>query len=88
LFQALAPTHQPQVDLAGTVDALRKGLAAMNFQDGDFRNSSFMRLRVLADLTSRGLLSKTLEWTDKHSVTTATAPTISGRAETASPVVQ
>jgi hypothetical protein len=66
LFQTLAPGHQPQADLVGTIDGLRKGLAAIRFHDPDFRNSSFMRLRVLADLTSRGLLSTTLEWTDKH----------------------
>jgi len=65
LFQALAPAHQPQADLAGTIEALTTGLTALHFHDQDFRNSSFMRLRVLADLMSRGLLSPTLEWTDK-----------------------
>jgi len=72
LFQSLAPAHQPQADLAGTIDALRNGLTAMHFHDQDFRNSSFMRLRVLADLMSRGLLSRTLEWADKHSAKDAT----------------
>jgi hypothetical protein len=85
LFQALAPLHQPQADLLGTVDALRKGLEAIDFQDRDFRNSSFMRLRVLADLTSRGLLSGSLEWTDKHPVSIAAARERSGRVETAAP---
>ena len=47
LFQSLAPAHQPQTDLVGTIDALRNGLAAIHFHDPDFRNSSFMRLRVL-----------------------------------------
>jgi nucleoside-diphosphate-sugar epimerase len=66
LFRALAPAHQPQADLLGTIDALRKGLAAIDFDDPNFRNSSFMRLRVLADLRSRGLLNETLEWTDRQ----------------------
>lgn len=85
-FQALAPAHQPQADLPGTVEALRKGLEAIDFHDQDFRNSSFMRLRVLADLTSRGLLSGTLEWTDKHPMSGVTASQRSRRLETASPV--
>jgi nucleoside-diphosphate-sugar epimerase len=87
LFQALAPAHQPQADLQGTVDGLRRGLQAIDFRDGDFRNSSFMRLRVLADLTSRGLLSEALEWTDKSQVNIVTAARSAGRAEAPSPVV-
>jgi len=67
LFKSLAPAHQPQSDLAGTIDALQKGLAAIHFKDQNFRDSSFMRLRVLADLTSMGLLTTKLEWTDKPS---------------------
>lgn len=66
LFQALAPEHQPQADLLGTLDALRQGLQAMHFRDQNFRDSSFMRLRVLTDLRSRNLLDGQLEWTDKH----------------------
>jgi len=67
LFRSLAPTHQPQSHLAGTIEGLRKGLTAIQFHDPDFRNSPFMRLRVLADLRSRGLLNETLEWADKRS---------------------
>jgi hypothetical protein len=67
LFETLAPSHRPQADLLGTVDVLRGGLEAIGFQDPDFRNSSFMRLQVLADLTSRGLLNAKLEWIDKPS---------------------
>ena len=51
MFRSLAPAHQPQAALLGTIDALRSGLAAMHFHDQDFRDSSFMRLRVLADLS-------------------------------------
>jgi hypothetical protein len=64
-FRSLAPRHQPQADLAGTIDGLRSGLEAIHFRDHDFRNSSFMRLRVIADLRARGVLSDTLEWTAK-----------------------
>jgi nucleoside-diphosphate-sugar epimerase len=86
LFQSMAPAHQPQADLVGTIGALRKGLAAIDFHDQDFRNSSFMRLRVLADLTARGLLSQTLEWTDKHPVGGAPDAERSGRLEAAAPL--
>jgi nucleoside-diphosphate-sugar epimerase len=66
LFRTLAPAHQPQARLLGTVDLLQKGLRSMDFKDQDFRSSSFMRLQVLADLVLRGMLNSTLEWTDKH----------------------
>jgi nucleoside-diphosphate-sugar epimerase len=87
LFKSLAPAHQPQANLPGTIDALRRGLEAMHFADRDFRNSSFMRLRVLADLTSRGLLSPSLEWTDRHPRAVVAADVSHDRLATASPLV-
>jgi nucleoside-diphosphate-sugar epimerase len=65
LFRTLAPHHQPQMSLLGTIEGLRNGLAAMYFDDQNFRSSSLMRLRVLTDLRSRGLLTESLHWTDK-----------------------
>ena len=65
LFRTLAPRHQPEADLIGTVEALRQGLENMHFSDPDFRDSPFIRLRVLADLERRQLLSPTLEWMDR-----------------------
>jgi nucleoside-diphosphate-sugar epimerase len=62
LFRELAPNHQPEFDLAMTIRELEEGLSAMGFKDGDFRNSRFMRLKVLAELRERGLLSERLEW--------------------------
>jgi nucleoside-diphosphate-sugar epimerase len=64
LFRTIAPYHQPQCDLQGTIVALREGLAHMRFNDADFRNSAFIRLHVLADLERRHLLGPTLEWLD------------------------
>jgi nucleoside-diphosphate-sugar epimerase len=63
LFSTLAPGHQPQATLTGTIEGLRDGLQAMGFADSDFRNSQWIRLRVLADLEKRGLLSPALTWT-------------------------
>lgn len=65
LFQSLAPRHTPQRALRQTVEELRRGLEAMGFDNAEFRESSFMRLRVLADLRARGLLDEALGWTNK-----------------------
>ena len=62
LFRKLAPEHQPKVDIITTIKELKSGLEAIGFNDSNFRNSRFIRLRVLADLQDRGLLNDKLEW--------------------------
>jgi nucleoside-diphosphate-sugar epimerase len=62
LFKKLAPAHQPQVDILSTVKELREGLEAMGFIDSNFRQSRFMRLKVLTDLQQRGLIDDRLAW--------------------------
>jgi nucleoside-diphosphate-sugar epimerase len=62
LFRQLAPHHQPKMDLRSTILELKSGLVAMNFTDPNFRNSSFMRLKVLTELRQRNLLSSELRW--------------------------
>jgi len=54
LFRALAPEHQPQATLAGTIGRLRDGLAAMAFADADFRQGPQIRLQVLAGQMAAG----------------------------------
>ena len=61
-FKALAPNHQPQVDLAQSIRELREGLEAMGFNNTDFRNSQFMRLKVLNAHMEKNLLGKNLRW--------------------------
>jgi nucleoside-diphosphate-sugar epimerase len=61
-FKRLAPDHQPEVDLITSIKELKNGLEEMGFKDADFRNSQYMRLRVLTDLRHRGYLSDNLEW--------------------------
>ncbi|MGE5238820.1 MAG: NAD-dependent epimerase/dehydratase family protein [Chloroflexota bacterium] len=63
LFRSLAPHAYPVYDIERTVADLRDGLLAMGFNDQDFRNSRFMRLKVLEGLRSRGLLDEQLHWT-------------------------
>lgn len=65
LFKKLAPNHQPQVDLAQAVNELKEGLAGMRFKDDNFRQSTFMRLKVLTQLREQGVLSEALEWKGK-----------------------
>ena len=62
LFKKLAPDHQPQYDLAATIKELKKGLELINFNDPNFHNSRFIRLKVLSDLRDRRLLDEKLQW--------------------------
>ena len=62
LFKRLAPNYQPEVDLITTIKELQSGLEAMKFMDEDFRNSQYMRLKVLTHLRNKGLLTEKLEW--------------------------
>jgi nucleoside-diphosphate-sugar epimerase len=62
LFKKLAPDHQPRVDLPAAIIGLRDGLQGMDFKDENFRNSQFMRLKVLTHLRESNLLSETLQW--------------------------
>lgn len=62
LYKKLAPKHQPQSDLKETIRELSESLQAMNFQNENFRESRYMRLKVLAHLRETGLLNETLTW--------------------------
>ena len=62
LFKRLAPNHQPQVDLNTSILELRDGLTSIAFNDSNFRNSRYMRLKVLTDLREKGLLNDQLQW--------------------------
>jgi nucleoside-diphosphate-sugar epimerase len=62
LFEQLAPNHQPQFDLAATIQDLIEGLRAMNFSDANFRASTMMRLKVLTTLMEGNNLDGKLNW--------------------------
>jgi nucleoside-diphosphate-sugar epimerase len=62
LFKKLAPDYQPLLDLPTTIVELKEGLEGMNFQDENFRNSRFMRLKVLTHLRQTNLLTQNLQW--------------------------
>jgi len=64
LFKKLAPDYQPKCDIITTVKELKEGLEAMHFNDENFRESKYMRLKVLTHLMGKGLLNGKLEWED------------------------
>lgn len=61
-FLKLAPDYQPSMDLMTAIADLKNGLEAIQFDDKNFRNSRFIRLNMLKELASVGLLSENLEW--------------------------
>ena len=62
LYRKLAPQHQPRLDLNSTVQQLSEGLTAMRFRDENFRQSAFMRLKVLREHLDEGRLNERLRW--------------------------
>jgi nucleoside-diphosphate-sugar epimerase len=62
-FRKLAPSHQPQIDLATAIRGIQRGLETIGFADENFRSSRFVRLHVLNEHRRRGLLTDELEWT-------------------------
>jgi len=62
LYKRLAPDHQPLCDLESTISEIKENLAAMEFNDPNFRESQFIRLKVLARLLANGLINDNLEW--------------------------
>ena len=73
LFRRLAPRHQPKVDLVGAIQGLKEGLKRMGFADGNFRNSQFMRLKVLTQLRELGVLDEQLRWSQRQTALSGTA---------------
>jgi nucleoside-diphosphate-sugar epimerase len=63
LFSELAPDHQPVVDIDQAILELKQGLEGMNFADSNFRESNFMRLKMLESHIRNGTLSSELTWT-------------------------
>ena len=68
MYKNLAPEHQPQIELSRSIAELKEGLESMEFKDEDFRNSKYIRLKVLSMHRNNGLLSDQLQWTKKSSL--------------------
>jgi len=66
LFESLASNHQPEYDLYTTISGLKDGLISMGFLDQNFRNSKYIRLKVLENLINAGTVTEQLGWKFKH----------------------
>ncbi len=62
LFKKLAPNHQPISTLDFSIKELYQGLDLIKFEDKNFRNSHFMRLKVLEDLMRKEYIDINLRW--------------------------
>jgi nucleoside-diphosphate-sugar epimerase len=62
LFESLAKAYQPNVTLSQSINMLATGLRSMGFADRDFRNSAYIRLKLLEAHISAGRLSPDLRW--------------------------
>jgi UDP-glucose 4-epimerase len=62
LYGVLAPDYQPVVSLDQSIHNLIFGLRRMNFNNGDFRSSELIRLKVLEDHIASRRLNNNLEW--------------------------
>ena len=61
-FKSIAPKYQPQNELKDTIAELKNGLEKMCFNNSDFRNSMFMRLKILKSYIENNLLDSNLRW--------------------------
>lgn len=61
-YRNMAPDHQPLMTLENTILEIKEGLEAMKFSDADFRQSQYMRLKVLEAHLKSGRLTPDLTW--------------------------
>jgi nucleoside-diphosphate-sugar epimerase len=64
LFESLAKNFQPKVTLRQSINMLAKGLRSMGFADPDFRNSPYIRLKLLEAHINAGRLTPDLRWSE------------------------
>jgi nucleoside-diphosphate-sugar epimerase len=62
LYARLAPEHQPEVSIAGSIGMLKSGLEGLGFSDAEFRGSQLMRLQVLDRHIAEGRITADLRW--------------------------
>lgn len=62
LFTSLAKDHQPKITLPQSIAMLNNGLRSMGFSDTDFRNSPYVRLKLLEAHIAAGRLTQDLRW--------------------------
>ena len=60
LYKKLAPNHQPVYNLESSITNLISGLKGIDFQISNFRNSEFMRLNIIDQLSKEGIIDEQL----------------------------
>ncbi len=60
LFEKLAYSYQPQVNLTEAVKDLSKGLSAIHFNDVNFRQSNLVRLKRIQSLVENSIIDENL----------------------------
>jgi hypothetical protein len=81
LYSALAPRHQPSLDLFESIERLKSGLEAVRLDDAGFR-ALLTRLHVLSSLVQNGELTSDLRWqTGPDAALSAAAPARPGRID-------
>ena len=66
MFERLAPDYQPTYGLESAIKELEEGLMEMGFNTPDFRDTWFMRLKVLKDHIANNILDSNLCWSKKQ----------------------
>ncbi len=62
LFEKLAPDFTPKNSIERSIQCLIEGFDKMNFNNSNYRNSSYMRLNILKELQSEGKIDSDLRW--------------------------
>ncbi len=62
LYKSLASNHMPEMTIDDAVKDLLSGLKQMSFNDNDFRNSNFIRLKTLNKLIEQKKIDLNLNW--------------------------
>lgn len=64
-YAQLAPGHLPRCSLEDSITGLIEGFGQLKGVDAAFRDTHLIRLRVLTDLRSRGILDDQLRWANR-----------------------
>lgn len=62
LYEKLARDYLPTCSLEDSIEGLQEGMRAFSFADAEFRESDFIRLKVLSQLRQKELLDDSLYW--------------------------
>lgn len=62
LFKKIAPNYQPEISLENAIDDLIRGLKGIHLDVENFRDSQFIRLKVLQTLMEKNLINDHLRY--------------------------